>query len=182
MKNTKYHVLMFILLILIITNVYYYIQFNNLKLMYTSDCIKSHLYFYGNNISSLAICNANYSNREGYFVNKLDTVQLNHYLHIQLFDDSIYDSKPKSYFYEFIDSDSSILLLDSLYCNDIEDFQYIIKDTASKLFLFETYYPFEDSILSFRSVLPIRVKDAHGRLSQHFSNEKIDYLLDISIK
>jgi hypothetical protein len=150
--------------------------------MYTSDCNKSQLNFYGNDISSLAITNADYSNREGYFVNMHDTILLNHYLKIGLFGDSIYDSKPKSYFYEFVDSDSSILLLDSLYNYDFRDFQYIIKDTASKLFFFETYYPFEDSIISFRSVLPIRVKDAHGRLSQHFSNEKIDYLLDISIK
>jgi hypothetical protein len=178
MKTSIFRVIAFLSILLLLSNIYFFGKVLNLREKIENLNLNDRKdVFFGNSLTAIPATNADFSFSEGYFASINDTILLDQYLNLGLFGNVEYNEFPTKFLYEFNYNDSSFLLIDKKYNFENTDFEYIVYDTVSRLLFFETKYPFNDSLVTFTSVLEIRTRNSRGDLSLPIEQEKKNYCL-----
>ncbi|NOY49660.1 MAG: hypothetical protein GXO88_03720 [Chlorobi bacterium] len=119
-----------------------------------------------NEIVAGAVTNANYVKDSGYIVKVNDTIAIQPYLRVNFSSFAENNDKtPLLSLYEYSSVDSSFKFQDTIRYSGNYFFNYIVKDTGSKILFVRINMPINDTTEEFHIMLPIRTENNNNELS-----------------
>lgn len=136
-----------------------------------------------NDVISGVITNANYTKESGYMAEVNDTIAIKPYLRVDFSSFTEFSNEtPLLSLYEYRSYDTSFKFQDTIRYYGNKIFNYIVKDTGSKILLVRISLPNNDTIEKFDLLLPIHTKNKYNKLSSLPKDSELKFIFERFIK
>jgi len=183
LRMKKNRLIISLLLLSVLFNVYFIsAQFKNHSANEPKEIDETGLGFNFNAISANFITNASFLNNVGYFSKLDDTIIIQPFLKADIFYRKSINLYPLISLYEWTNTDSSIKLIDTIRYQGNNSFEFINKDTCSKLLLYSIDLPVRDCIQKYQGEFMLRTKINRQQISFPIKESVSDRVFDKFIK